>query len=289
MPAKRAPGYAGLGFPDPRRLALIPDASTDSQPALYLALFAIMLAAALLLVPGSLLGLVLGHAGPGPGRSAARPGWARPGPAGQERQPGRAAQEQPHLGDTCGSALPARRKTGRPPSASCRSPAAARRRSRWPSRGPRRGRRRIPGTARARSAAGRPAPWRGIPPPSCPAVAGAAAGRRVHGDQGQDLQQVVLDHVAQRADGIVEPAAALDAEVLGHRDLHGRDARALPQLGQRQVSEPQVLQLDDRFLGEEVIDAQDLALAQQPVQPGWERLLRNPPDRGYGRFGAVEG
>jgi hypothetical protein len=30
MLAKRAPGYAGLGFPDPRRLALTPSASADS-------------------------------------------------------------------------------------------------------------------------------------------------------------------------------------------------------------------------------------------------------------------
>jgi len=28
--AKRAPGYAGLGFPDPRRLTPTPSASTDS-------------------------------------------------------------------------------------------------------------------------------------------------------------------------------------------------------------------------------------------------------------------
>ncbi len=33
MLAKRAPGYTGLGFPDPRRLARTPSASTDSQPA----------------------------------------------------------------------------------------------------------------------------------------------------------------------------------------------------------------------------------------------------------------
>ena len=33
MLAKRAPGYTGLGFSDPRRLALIPSASTDRQPA----------------------------------------------------------------------------------------------------------------------------------------------------------------------------------------------------------------------------------------------------------------
>jgi len=33
MLAKRAPGYTGLGFPDPRRLAFTPSASTDSQLA----------------------------------------------------------------------------------------------------------------------------------------------------------------------------------------------------------------------------------------------------------------
>jgi hypothetical protein len=34
MLAKRAPGYTGLGFPDPRKLALTPSASTDSSPVL---------------------------------------------------------------------------------------------------------------------------------------------------------------------------------------------------------------------------------------------------------------
>ena len=33
MLAKRAPGYTGLGFPDPRKVALTPSASTDRQPA----------------------------------------------------------------------------------------------------------------------------------------------------------------------------------------------------------------------------------------------------------------
>jgi hypothetical protein len=34
MLAKRAPGYTGLGFPDPHKLALTPSASTDSSPVL---------------------------------------------------------------------------------------------------------------------------------------------------------------------------------------------------------------------------------------------------------------
>ena len=33
MLAKRAPGYTGLGFPNPRKIALTPSARTDSQPA----------------------------------------------------------------------------------------------------------------------------------------------------------------------------------------------------------------------------------------------------------------
>ena len=34
MLAKRAPGYTGLGFPDPRKLALTPSASTGGSPVL---------------------------------------------------------------------------------------------------------------------------------------------------------------------------------------------------------------------------------------------------------------
>jgi hypothetical protein len=33
MLAKRAPGYTGLGLPDPRRTMLTPSASTDEQTA----------------------------------------------------------------------------------------------------------------------------------------------------------------------------------------------------------------------------------------------------------------
>jgi superfamily II DNA or RNA helicase len=33
MLAKRAPGYTGFGFPDPRKIALTPSVSTDRSPA----------------------------------------------------------------------------------------------------------------------------------------------------------------------------------------------------------------------------------------------------------------
>jgi very-short-patch-repair endonuclease len=65
---------------------------------------------------------------------------------------------------------------------------------------------------------------------------GVARGRRLHRDHGQQLQRVVLDHVAQRAGLVVEVAARAHADALGQRDLDVGDAlrrhsgsnRALP-------------------------------------------------------------
>jgi hypothetical protein len=53
--------------------------------------------------------------------------------------------------------------------------------------------------------------------------------RRFHRHDAQQLQQVILHHVAQRAGLVIERAASLDAELLGHRDLHVTDAAAAPQ------------------------------------------------------------
>ena len=51
---------------------------------------------------------------------------------------------------------------------------------------------------------------------------------RIHGDQAEQLQQVVLHHVAQLP-GLVEVApAAFDADLLGHGDLHVGDVVLVP-------------------------------------------------------------
>ena len=44
--------------------------------------------------------------------------------------------------------------------------------------------------------------------------------RRLHREQADHVQQVVLHDVPQAADAVVERAAPLDAERLGHRHLH---------------------------------------------------------------------
>ena len=96
---------------------------------------------------------------------------------------------------------------------------------------------------------------------------GRPARRRLHRDQREHLEQVVLDDVAQRADRVVEAAAVLDAEVLGHRDLHASRRNWRFQTGSRSdVGEAQVEDVHHRLLAEEVVDPQDLRLVEHLVE-----------------------
>ena len=89
-----------------------------------------------------------------------------------------------------------------------------------------------------------------------------AARRRLHRRGGDHLHQVVDDDVAQRPDRVVEVAAVLDAEALGHRDLHGRDVVAVPDRLEHRVREPQVEDLAEAHLPEEVVDPVQLRLVE---------------------------
>jgi hypothetical protein len=82
----------------------------------------------------------------------------------------------------------------------------------------------------------------------------------LHRGGAHDLHQVVHDHVAKRPDGVVEVAAVLDPEVLGHRYLHARDVVAVPDRLEHRVGEPQVEDLDEAHLPEEVVDPIELRL-----------------------------
>ena len=88
----------------------------------------------------------------------------------------------------------------------------------------------------------------------------AAAGRRLHRQQGDDLEQVVLHHVAQAARAFVERAPALDAEGLGQGDLHAGDVVAVPHRFEDRIGESEVQDVHDRFLAQEVVDAEDRVL-----------------------------
>ena len=94
---------------------------------------------------------------------------------------------------------------------------------------------------------------------------------------------MVLDDVAQRAGLVVEVAAALDADRLGHRDLDGVDVAPVPDRLEEAVAEAEDGEVLDRLLAEVVIDPIDLVLVEDggdlaveglgAGQIGSERLL----------------
>jgi len=63
--------------------------------------------------------------------------------------------------------------------------------------------------------------------------------RRLHRDDREQLQQMVLDHVAQCAGLIVERSAATDAKLFRDRDLDVVDPFAAPQRFEHHVAEAQ--------------------------------------------------
>mmetsp|Transcript_17395 Transcript_17395/g.52121 ORF Transcript_17395/g.52121 Transcript_17395/m.52121 type:complete len:381 (-) Transcript_17395:766-1908(-) len=92
------------------------------------------------------------------------------------------------------------------------------------------------------------------------------ADRGLHGEQRQDLQQVVLDDVTDDAILVKVPAAPLCAEILTEDDLHVPDIFPVPERLKEQVGKPQDREVLDQLLPEVVVDSVDLLLAQMLVQ-----------------------
>ena len=98
-----------------------------------------------------------------------------------------------------------------------------------------------------------------------------AARGGLHRRHAHDLHQVVDDDVAQRSDRVVEVAAVLDAEVLGHRDLHALDVVPVPDRLEHRVGEAEVEDLLDPHLPEVVVDPQELRFVDVLVELRRER------------------
>ncbi len=121
--------------------------------------------------------------------------------------------------------------------------------------------------------------------------------RLLHRGQSQQLQHVVLQHVARSTRRVVEAGPAADADVLGHRDLHRVDEVAVPHRLEHRVGEPQRQQVLDGLLAQVVVDPEDVLggedLVHQPVevlaalQVVAERLLDHdaPPATALGVVG----
>jgi len=85
---------------------------------------------------------------------------------------------------------------------------------------------------------------------------------RLHGRQREDLEQVVLHHVAESARLLVVARTGTDALFLGHRDLNVVHVPLVHQRLENAVRKPQHQDVLDRFLSEIVIDSIDLLLVE---------------------------
>ncbi len=82
--------------------------------------------------------------------------------------------------------------------------------------------------------------------------------RRLHGDERQQLEEVVRHHVAQRARLLVVAAARPDTHLLGHGDLHVVHVAAIPDGLEDGVGEAEDQDVLDRLLTQVVVDPVDL-------------------------------
>ena len=85
---------------------------------------------------------------------------------------------------------------------------------------------------------------------------------------------MVLHHVADGAGLLIEEAAALHAETLGHGDLHAFDVVAVPDRLQEGVGEAEEMQVLDRVLAEIMVDAKDRRLVEVAQQDAIESPRR---------------
>ena len=110
---------------------------------------------------------------------------------------------------------------------------------------------------------------------------GVEARRRLHRDEADELHQVVLEEVPDRPGLLVERAAGLDPDRLGHGDLHVVDIAAVPDRLEDAVAEPEDEQVPDRLLAQVVVDPVDLLLAEDLAHFAVEadRRLEVAPER----------
>ena len=91
---------------------------------------------------------------------------------------------------------------------------------------------------------------------------GLKSGGRLHGHQAQQLEHVILDHVAQQAGLFVVSAPILHPQLFRHGDLHVVNVAAIPEGFENAVGEPEHQQVLHRLFPQVVIDAINLVFLE---------------------------
>ena len=95
---------------------------------------------------------------------------------------------------------------------------------------------------------------------------------RFHAEKSNHLHEVVLDHIAKATCGVIEGAASIHAEGLGHGDLDIADVLTVPDWLEEGIGKPRVEHVLGRLLAEIVVDAEDLLLIENLVKDTVEGL-----------------
>ena len=89
---------------------------------------------------------------------------------------------------------------------------------------------------------------------------------RLHGGHGQQLKQMIRNHVAQRPGSFVKPATVFDAHGFRRGNLHMIDIIAVPQRFNNIVGKAEDHQVLDRLFSKIVVNAVDLTLGEVLLQ-----------------------
>ena len=88
---------------------------------------------------------------------------------------------------------------------------------------------------------------------------------RLHGDQGEQLKQVILHHVAHDARPVIVARAISNIDLFGNGDLHAVHVVTIPDRLKDGVGEPEHEQVLHGLLAKVVVDSVHLALVEYPV------------------------
>ena len=91
-----------------------------------------------------------------------------------------------------------------------------------------------------------------------------------HGDEGEDLHHVVLEHVTESTSGLIEGTATFNADGLGAGDLDAFDVFVVPEGLKDAVAEAEDRDVLHGLFAEVVVDAKDLVFLENGVDVGVE-------------------
>src|SRR6185436_10138786 len=97
---------------------------------------------------------------------------------------------------------------------------------------------------------------------------------RLHRHEGNELEQVVREHVPKRARLVIISGPVLDADVLRYGNLYMVDVPPVPGRLEDRVGKPEEQNILDRLFAEIMVDPVDLSLPKRLQQLLVERLGR---------------